>query len=132
MTIQEALQSTITARALRELQEHPMAEYSGASLAEVLGAPKASSVVSALAKGYESCRDGWQFVHRTEKRRPALYWFDAANVRGTEAEGPMTPPLPMFTWLGDLDELRDMPLLRREYDGRIFIAKPLQIEMVNS
>lgn len=77
---------SVTDKALRALMGSPLTEFTGEKMADAIDHPNVSSVQSALARGWESMTNGWEYIHRSEKRRPAFYWFDPQSRRVAAVE----------------------------------------------
>lgn len=114
---------TTQSECLRSMELNPMVEFTAVSLAGQMGV-NTSTVSSALARGYASCADGWQFIHRSTKRRPAFYWCDPAADRSPQ---PVEPD-PTGEVLRIIVQEGGKLLLHRDYDGSLWIAERFHLE----
>lgn len=90
---------------------------------------------SALSKGYESTANGWEYVHRTEKR-PYGYWFDPNSRRVPASEETTLDPIetaPLFEQMSVITEQQlgdtgaDARVLLKRGDGSLWLARPFDL-----
>jgi hypothetical protein len=101
---------------------NPMTEFTVAKLAEMVDATD-NSVAHALARGYEINNYGWQFVHKSVRRRPTLWWYDQSADRTPVPDEPVAPAEETLTVI----TAQDGRLLLKAADGSLWIATPFRL-----
>lgn len=128
----------ITRLLLTHLMGQPGASHDSVAAARVLDLDPAKCS-SALSKGYESMANGWEYVHRSEKR-PYSYWFDPTTRRIPAVEAETCEPgnvetAPFFEQVSVIADQRQPTdgrqrlLIKRNSDGTLWIARPFDLVM---